>query len=172
MMKQQPIRPAPFAFEALVMLILLLAFFAVSQLKKFENLVFLMVIVVYSAINIYFYIYHGLVFSLSYPLVACFLSIITINLYLFMLEQKQKTFIREAFSQYLSPALIDMIVKNPNKLKLAKKRLEMTSFFSNIQTFSTVSKSLTPKKLLQLLNEYLTSIYEVISSYNETVYKF
>ena len=35
MMKQQPIRPAPFAFEALVMLILLLAFFAVSQLKKF-----------------------------------------------------------------------------------------------------------------------------------------
>ena len=57
MMKQQPIRPATFAFEALVMLILLLAFFAVSQLKKFENLVFLLVIVVYSAINIYFYIY-------------------------------------------------------------------------------------------------------------------
>ena len=67
MMKQQPIRPAPFAFEALVMLILLLAFFAVSQLKKFENLVFLLVIVVYSAINIYFYLYHGLLFSLSYP---------------------------------------------------------------------------------------------------------
>ena len=73
MMKQQPIRPAPFAFEALVMLILLLAFFAISQLKKFENLVFLLVIVVYSAINIYFYIYHGLVFSLSYP-TGCLLS--------------------------------------------------------------------------------------------------
>ena len=172
MMKQQPIRPAPFAFEALVMLILLLAFFAVSQLKKFENLVFLLVIVVYSAINIYFYIYNGLVFSLSYPLVACFLSMITINLYLFMLERKQKTFIRGAFSQYLSPAVIDMIVKDPDKLKLGGERREMTAFFSDIQGFSTVSESLTPEELVQLLNEYLTSMCEVISSYNGTVDKF
>ena len=172
MMKQQPIRPAPFAFEALVMLILLLAFFAVSQLKKFENLVFLLVIVVYSAINIYFYIYHVLVFSLSYPLVACFLSMITINLYLFMLERKQKTFIRGAFSQYLSPAVIDMIVKDPDKLKLGGERREMTAFFSDIQGFSTVSESLTPEELVQLLNEYLTSMCEVISSYNGTVDKF
>ena len=172
MMKQQPIRPAPFAFEALVMLILLLAFFAVSQLKKFENLVFLLVIVVYSAINIYFYIYRGLVFSLSYPLVACFLSMITINLYLFMLERKQKTFIRGAFSQYLSPAVIDMIVKDPDKLKLGGERREMTAFFSDIQGFSTVSESLTPEELVQLLNEYLTSMCEVISSYNGTVDKF
>ena len=172
MMKQQPIRPAPFAFEALVMLILLLAFFAVSQLKKFENLVFLLVIVVYSAINFYFYIYHGLVFSLSYPLVACFLSMITINLYLFMLERKQKTFIRGAFSQYLSPAVIDMIVKDPDKLKLGGERREMTAFFSDIQGFSTVSESLTPEELVQLLNEYLTSMCEVISSYNGTVDKF
>ena len=172
MMKQQPIRPAPFAFEALVMLILLLAFFAVSQLKKFENLVFLLVIVVYSAINIYFYIYHGLVFSWSYPLVACFLSMITINLYLFMLERKQKTFIRGAFSQYLSPAVIDMIVRDPDKLKLGGERREMTAFFSDIQGFSTVSESLTPEELVQLLNEYLTSMCEVISSYNGTVDKF
>ena len=172
MMKQQPIRPAPFAFEALVMLILLLAFFAVSQLKKFENLVFLLVIVVYSAINIYFYIYHGLVFSWSYPLVACFLSMITINLYLFMLERKQKTFIRGAFSQYLSPAVIDMIVKDPDKLKLGGERREMTAFFSDIQGFSTVSESLTPEELVQLLNEYLTSMCEIISSYNGTVDKF
>ena len=172
MMKQQPIRPAPFAFEALVMLILLLAFFAVSQLKKFENLVFLLVIAVYSAINIYLYIYHGLVFSLSYPLVACFLSMITINLYLFMLERKQKTFIRGAFSQYLSPAVIDMIVKDPDKLKLGGERREMTAFFSDIQGFSTVSESLTPEELVQLLNEYLTSMCEVISSYNGTVDKF
>ena len=172
MMKQQPIRPAPFAFEALVMLILLLAFFAVSQMKKFENLVFLLVIVVYSAINIYFYIYNGLVFSLSYPLVACFLSMITINLYLFMLERKQKTFIRGAFSQYLSPAVIDMIVKDPDKLKLGGERREMTAFFSDIQGFSTVSESLTPEELVQLLNEYLTSMCEVISSYNGTVDKF
>ena len=51
-----------------------------------------------------------LVFSLSYPLVACFLSMITINLYLFMLERKQNLHPR-SISQYLSPAVIDMIVK-------------------------------------------------------------
>ena len=97
---------------------------------------------------------------------------ITINLYLFMLERKQKTFIRGAFSQYLSPAVIDMIVKDPDKLKLGGERREMTAFFSDIQGFSTVSESLTPEELVQLLNEYLTSMCEVISSYNGTVDKF
>ncbi len=172
MMKQQPIRPASFTFESLVMLILLLAFLAVSQLKRFENMVFLLIIIVYTSLNVYAYIYHGLVFSLSYPLMACFLGMITINLYLFMLERKQKTFIRGAFSQYLSPAVIDMIVKDPDKLKLGGERREMTAFFSDIQGFSTVSESLTPEELVQLLNEYLTTMCEVISSYNGTVDKF
>ena len=172
MMRQQPVGPAGFHLEAMVMLLLLLSFLAVSQLKRFENLFFLLIIIIYSSLNVYAYIYHGIVFSMSYALVPCILSMVTINLYLFMLERRQKTFIKGAFSQYLSPTVIEMIVKDPDKLKLGGERREMTAFFSDIQGFSTVSESLTPEELVQLLNEYLTSMCEVISSFNGTVDKF
>ncbi len=172
MMKEQPIRPAHFPFEAGVMLVLMTGYFLVARLQRFENLMFLFIILLYAAFNLYSYSYHGLVFSMTYPLAACLLSAVTINLYLFMLERRQKTFIKGAFSQYLSPAVIDVIVKDPDKLKLGGERREMTAFFSDIQGFSSVSESLTPEELVQLLNEYLTEMCNVISSHDGTVDKF
>ena len=76
---------------------------------------------------------------MSYALIACFLSVGTINLYLFMMERKQKGFIKGAFSQYLSPTVIDQIVENPDMLQLGGERREMTPFFSDVQGFSTIS---------------------------------
>jgi len=105
-------------------------------------------------------------------LIACFLSTGFINLYLFMMERKQKGFIKGAFSQYLSPTVIDQIVENPDMLQLGGEKREMTPFFSDIQGFSTISEGLTPEELVQLLNEYLTAMCDIVSSYHGTIDKF
>ena len=57
-----------------------------------------------------------------------------------MMERKQKGFIKGAFSQYLSPTVIDQIVENPEMLQLGGEKREMTPFFSDIQGFSTRSE--------------------------------
>ena len=118
------------------------------------------------------YVYHGIAFSMSYSLIACFLTTGIINLYLFMMERKQKGFIKGAFSQYLSPTVIDQIVENPDMLQLGGEKREMTPFFSDIRGFSTISEGLTPEELVQLLNEYLTAMCDIVSSYHGTIDKF
>jgi adenylate cyclase len=48
----------------------------------------------------------------------------------------------------------------------------MTAFFSDVQGFSSISENLTPYELVQLLNEYLTSMCDIITKYNGTIDKF
>ncbi|MDP7606644.1 MAG: adenylate/guanylate cyclase domain-containing protein, partial [SAR324 cluster bacterium] len=172
LMKNAPIRPAGNGSEMLVLLILFIAFVLVTLIPKFENAFFFLIIAGYAAFGVYMYVYHGVAYSMSYSLIACILSTGSINLYLFMMERKQKGFIKGAFSQYLSPTVIDQIVENPDMLQLGGEKREMTPFFSDIQGFSTISEGLTPEELVQLLNEYLTAMCDIISSHQGTIDKF
>ncbi len=172
LMKNAPIRPAGDNSEMLVLLILFIAFVLVTLAPKFENALFFLIIAGYAAFGVYMYVYHGVAYSMSYSLIACVLSTGSINLYLFMMERKQKGFIKGAFSQYLSPTVIDQIVENPDMLQLGGEKREMTPFFSDIQGFSTISEGLTPEELVQLLNEYLTAMCDIISSHHGTIDKF
>ena len=172
LMNNAPIRPASDTSELLVILILFFAFVLVTLVPKFENALFLLIILGYTAFSVCMYIYYGVAYSMSYSLIACILSTGSINLYLFMMERKQKGFIKGAFSQYLSPTVIDQIVENPDMLQLGGEKREMTPFFSDIQGFSTISEGLTPEELVQLLNEYLTAMCDIISSHHGTIDKF
>ena len=172
LMKNAPIRPASSQNEILVLLILFICFGIVALIPKYENLLFLLIIAAYTGFGVFTYVYYGIAFSMSYALIACVLSTGTINLYLFMMERKQKGFIKGAFSQYLSPTVIDQIVENPDMLELGGEKRELTPFFSDIQGFSTISEGLTPEELVQLLNEYLTAMCDIISSHQGTIDKF
>ena len=172
LMNNAPIRPAGDFSEILVFAVLFIAFVLVTMIPKYENALFFLIIALYVAFGFYMYVYHGISFSMSYSLIACFLTTGIINLYLFMMERKQKGFIKGAFSQYLSPTVIDQIVENPDMLQLGGEKREMTPFFSDIQGFSTISEGLTPEELVQLLNEYLTAMCDIVSSYHGTIDKF
>ena len=172
LMNNAPIRPAGDFSEILVLAVLFIAFVLVTMIPKYENALFFLIIALYVAFGFYMYVYHGIAFSMSYSLIACFLTTGIINLYLFMMERKQKGFIKGAFSQYLSPTVIDQIVENPDMLQLGGEKREMTPFFSDIQGFSTISEGLTPEELVQLLNEYLTAMCDIVSSYHGTIDKF
>ncbi len=172
LMKNAPIRPASSGSEMLVLLILFICFVLVALIPKYENALFFLIISTYTGFGVFTYVYYGVAYSMSYSLIACVLSTVTINLYLFMMERKQKGFIKGAFSQYLSPTVIDQIVANPSMLELGGERRELTPFFSDIQGFSTISEGLTPEELVQLLNEYLTAMCDIISSYHGTIDKF
>ena len=70
-------------------------------------------------------------------------------------EGRQKRFIKGAFRQYLSPAVIDQLLQNPGRLKLGGELRELSISFSNIQGFTSVSEKMDPETLTTFLNEYL-----------------
>jgi adenylate cyclase len=90
----------------------------------------------------------------------------------YALEGRQKRFIKNAFQQYLSKAVIDKLVQNPEGLKLGGETRELSIFFSDLQGFTSISEVLTPEQLTTLLNDYLTAMCDIIMEEGGTVDKF
>lgn len=96
-----------------------------------------------------------------------------ITSYRMIFEERAKRMIRKSFSQILSPAVIALIEKDPQKyLRPGGDLKELTVLFSDIRGFTTISESLTPDELVGLLNEYLTAMTDILFSTYGTLDKY
>jgi len=105
-------------------------------------------------------------------MLSMLLPSLTISSFKFLREESQRRFIKSAFGHYISPRVIDEIIKNPQALNLGGEMRNITTYFSDIATFSTISEQLTPPDLVQLLNEYLSEMTDIILKNNGTVDKY
>lgn len=87
-------------------------------------------------------------------------------------EQQEKMKIKQAFSQYVMPALIEEILKDPSKLKLGGDKRYITIMFSDIRGFTTLSEKLSPEQLVEVMNMYLTRMTDIILENRGTVDKY
>jgi class 3 adenylate cyclase/CHASE2 domain-containing sensor protein len=87
-------------------------------------------------------------------------------------EREQKKFIQSAFSKYLSPALLDDILKDPSKLQLDPKRRDLSYIFTDVAGFTTISESMDAVALSDVMNRYLDGMVNIIFRHGGTVDKF
>lgn len=87
-------------------------------------------------------------------------------------EGRQKRFIKQAFGQYLSPALIEELVREPDRLQLGGKQRPLSIFFSDLESFTSISEGMGPEALADLLNRYLTEMTDIILKSGGTVDKY
>ena len=90
----------------------------------------------------------------------------------FMLSDREKRFLRRAFSTYLSKDVVNAIVEDPEKLSLGGEDKHITALFSDIKGFSSFSELVTPTQLVSILNEYLGLLSDTILHYNGTIDKY
>ena len=76
------------------------------------------------------------------------------------------------FGQYVPPEVVDILVKNPERLKLGGEKRDMTMFFLDIAHFTTISEKMSPEALIQFLNHYLTALTDDIFHNNGVVDKY
>lgn len=104
--------------------------------------------------------------------VAVVITLLGSGLMYYATEGRQKLFLKNAFKQYLSHAIIEELIKHPERLKLGGERRELSIFFSDLEGFTRISEELEPEVLTALLNEYLTAMTEIIQEEGGTVDKY
>lgn len=82
--------------------------------------------------------------------------------YRFFFEEREKKKVRGVFQQYLAPGLISQLLDNPDLVQLGGEEKELSVMFSDIRGFTALSEGLSPAKLVDLLNQYLSEMTDVV----------
>ncbi|MEO5333150.1 MAG: adenylate/guanylate cyclase domain-containing protein [Magnetococcus sp. YQC-5] len=114
----------------------------------------------------------GPLIPLLAPTMAFLLALGFGDLYLGREEREQRKFIKNAFSRYLAPAVVDQLLNNRDALRLGGERREMTFLFTDVAGFTTLSEGMDATELTHLLNRYLDGLCQVILRHEGTVINF
>jgi len=92
---------------------------------------------------------------------------------LFLTELKAKLQIKKQFGTYLSPDYVEKLQKNPELLKLGGDSKELTIYFSDIRSFTTISEhyKTDPQGLTNLITRYMDRMLPIIMNNDGTVGK-
>jgi adenylate cyclase len=106
------------------------------------------------------------------PIAAVFANYLGCTVYQYLTERKQKVMIKGMFSQYLNPTVVNELIAHPEKLRLGGERKELTVLFSDIAGFTSFSESLPPEELVLILNEYLSTMTDIVFKHDGTLDKY
>ncbi len=90
----------------------------------------------------------------------------------FFAESRARRRITGLFGQYIPPELVAEMSHKPDDYTMEGQSREMTVFFSDIRSFTTISEQLDPIQLSLMMNEYLTPMTRIIHRHRGTVDKY
>jgi len=124
----------------------------------------------------YALIHRGLLIDVTWSLISQFITGAVIFYIRFREQWKLREQIKGQFGTYISPDMVDMIVKDPSLMKLGGDRREMTFMFADIVGFTPISeaymKNDDPEGLVELINLFLDSMTKVVLKNGGTIDKY
>ena len=89
-------------------------------------------------------------------------------------ERRQRREIVRAFSQYLSPALVERLARDPSQLKLGGERRTLSILFCDVRGFTTIAETMKddPEQLTALINRLLTPLSDIVLKHGGTIDKY
>ena len=120
----------------------------------------------------YAYVHYQWLIDPVFPSLIGLLVYLSSSAMLYLRTETERRHVRNAFSRYLAPAVVEHLAEHPERLTLGGELRELTVMFSDIRGFTTISEGLDAHALTHFLNRYLTPMTDVIMSHAGTVDKY
>lgn len=157
-----------------ILLLSILPLFLHKALKQLSYRIVLYSVVAAGFIigNIYLYSYGHIWIDIFYPLFGFILLLAFNSAFLFKARDKEQKFLKGAFGSYLSPKLLDEIIKDPARLQLGGEKRDVTIIFTDIRGFTTLSEKVSSQDLISILERYFTPMTEIVLNNSGTLDKY
>lgn len=113
-----------------------------------------------------------LLIDVSYPLLASLAVFIMLSFMNYIREQADRRQIRNAFSRYLTPEMVNRLSDNPERLRLGGEMRDMTLLFADVQGFTGIAEQYDAVGLTRLINAILTPLTGEVLRTGGTVDKY
>lgn len=114
----------------------------------------------------------GILLDPVYPSAALSVLFLVSSLLSYIRSERERQQVRQAFGFYIAPSFMEELTKDPDKLKLGGEVRDLTVMFTDIRSFTTISESLTPEELINLMNDFLTPMSDLVMQNRGTIDKY
>ena len=120
------------------------------------------------------YTEHLMLIDTTFPAFSTFALYLLLTIMGYIKTSSEKKQVRGAFAQYLSPALVEQLAQNPERLQLGGEMKDMTFLFCDVRGFTSISESFKsdPQGLTRLINRFLTPMTDIILARQGTIDKY
>ena len=87
-------------------------------------------------------------------------------------DRSEKRFVRDAWSHYVSPDVVDDMISHPEKMRLGGEQMDVSFIFTDIAGFTSMSENMPVEQLSEVLNEYLDRVSAEFVKAGATLDKF
>jgi class 3 adenylate cyclase/DNA-binding response OmpR family regulator len=87
-------------------------------------------------------------------------------------KEREKQVIRNVFEKYVTPAVVEQLLSQPETVVLGGARRPITTLFADLRGFTSLSEELKPEALFESLNYHLSLGAEAVLNHEGTLDKF
>lgn len=156
-----------------LLLIYCLMLFILPYLSALSSALFFIILLTLTiAINFYCWRFYHIATMLAVPIILLILLYGIQIFFGFFLESRKKKQLGTIFGQYIPPELVEQMSQSDEEFSLQGESRELTVFFSDVRGFTTISESMSPQELCELINAILTPVTRVIHEAKGTIDKY
>jgi len=126
---------------------------------------------IYTVFTVIFLI-NGYILPILPHILSPFLLFAAIYPYRYIIEERHRKRIHDAFGYYVDPRLLDTLIENDPESLLKGETMEMCVLFLDIRDFTRLSQTCDAKKIVGFLNIFFGAVTEIIQQHNGFLNKF
>lgn len=112
---------------------------------------------------------HGLLFDTLSPSLGLVIAYIGASIARHRVSEQQQRWVREAFSRYISPNLVEHLVRHPEQLRLGGERRCCSFVFTDLTDSTRLMEGQPPERVVRMLNAYLEGIIQIAFRHQGTL---
>ena len=162
-----------FALEILIFTIFVtLTWLSINYLGVVKGISLAGVLLLTNGFSSVFLIKKGILIDFTWTFVSQVLTSATAFYINYRKQYKLRQQIKKQFEHYLDPRQVQQLQNNPELLKLGGERKDCTILFTDVRGFTSLSETLPPEEVTELMNKALTLQVNAVKKYGGMVDKF
>ncbi|TDX51634.1 CHASE2 domain-containing protein [Orenia marismortui] len=144
-----------------------------GKLTPLQSIIFTLLACIFISIVGFLFLFKLNIFLPIVPFILIVIfSFIAINLLSYLQSEQNREHLEEIFSRYLSPKVIQKVIRLGDKDYLAGERRDITVVFIDLVDFTSFSEKNSPTEVVGMLNKYFSIIVEETFKLEGTLDKF
>ncbi|WP_421696006.1 CHASE2 domain-containing protein [Aestuariivirga sp.] len=120
----------------------------------------------------YLFASQGLLVDPVAPLGGALITVFCTTAFWYVVIERERRYIRQAFGRYVSPTLLARIEQSPDALRLGGVNREITVLFMDVRDFTALSETLAPQETIRFLNKLHGALSVPVVECDGTLDKF